>query len=147
MIKRKSGPQHIQSPFTDNDSSNVTSQVGTSMSLPASKAEGSRSSSERLSCLSDADPPTTTDGWTVIESGSKTDFLDAPLTVPDVAMTVRPRPTGPPKTKDATPERGDVIFGASTAALSQPSTPLEWSEVVSDSLAYSKSEILVSSPT
>jgi hypothetical protein len=157
-VKRKSGPQHIQSPFTDNE--NVASQVGTSMNLPAPKVEAtvdSRSSSERLSCLSDADPPPTTDGWTVVDSGSKTDIRDAPLTVPDVAMSVRPPPTGaylsdvppkdvPPKTKNATPEEGDVVFGAS-AALSQSSNHLERSDVVSDSLAHSKSEILAPSPT
>jgi len=152
MVKRKSGPQHIQSPFTDN---NMASLVGTSMNLPASKTEAtvdSRSPSERVSCLSDADPPTTTDGWTVVESGSKTDFRDVPLIIPDVAMSERPPPTGgylsdaPPKSKDATPEQGDVVFGAS-AALSQSSNPIEWSEVVSDSMAHSKSEILASSPT
>ncbi|KAH9049351.1 hypothetical protein EDB84DRAFT_1115251 [Lactarius hengduanensis] len=152
MVKRKSGPQHIQGPFTDND--NMASQVGISMNLPASKTEATvdSRSSERLSCLGDADPPTTTDCWTVVESGSKTDFLDVPLIVPDVAMSERPSPTGgyssniPPQTKDATPEQGDVVFGAS-AALSQASNPLEWSEVVSNSLAHSKSEILASSPS
>ncbi|KAI9460562.1 hypothetical protein BJY52DRAFT_1362271 [Lactarius psammicola] len=152
MVKRKSGPQHIQSPFTDDN--NMASQVGTSMNLPASKTEAtvdSRSSSERLPCLSDVDPPTTTDGWTVVESGSKTDFRNVPLIVPDVAVSERPPLTGgyltdvPPKTKDPTPEHGDV-FGA-CAALSQSSNPLVWSEVVSDSLAHSKSEILASSPT
>jgi hypothetical protein len=54
MVKQKSGPRPIQGPFSDND--NVASQVGTSMNLLASKAEAivnSRSSSERLSCLSD----------------------------------------------------------------------------------------------
>lgn len=152
MVKRKSGPQHIQSSFIDDDS--MASQVGTSMDLPASKAEAtvdSRSPSERLSCLSDTGP-TTMDGWAVIESSSKTDYRDAPLTVPDLAMSERSPPTGayltdvPPKMKDAAPEQGDVVFGSSTA-LSQSPNPLEWSELVSDSLAHSKSEILASSPT
>jgi hypothetical protein len=151
MVKRKLGSQHIQSSFPDND--DVASQVGTSKNLLSSKADAivdSRSSSERLSCLND--PPTTTDGWTVVESVSKTDFPDAPLTVPDVATSGRPLPTGAylsdvlPKTKDATPDHGDVSFGDS-AALSQPSNPHERSEVVSDSPAHSNSEILASSPT
>ena len=152
MFKRKSAPPHIQSPFTDNE--NVASQVETSINLPASKVEATvdpRSSSERFSCLSDADHPTTTDGWTAVESGSNTDFQDASLTVPDVAMSVRPPLTEaylsdvPPKTKNSTPEQGDLAFGAS-AALSQSSNPPAWSDVVSDSLAHSKSEILASSP-
>jgi hypothetical protein len=86
----------------------------------------------------------------VVESASKTDFLDTPLTVLDVAISERTPPAGAylsdvlPKT-DATPESGDVSFGAS-ATLSQPPNPLEWSEVVSDGLAHSKSEIPASSP-
>ncbi|KAH9004041.1 hypothetical protein EDB86DRAFT_3207589 [Lactarius hatsudake] len=150
MVKRKPGPQHIQGPFTDNN--NMANQVGISMNLPASKTEATvdSQSSERLSYLGDADPPTTTDCWTVVESGSKMDFRDVPLIVPDVAMSERPPPTGgylsniPPQAKDATPEQDDVVFGAS-AALSQTSNPLELSEVVSNNLAHSKSEILASS--
>ncbi|KAH9178738.1 hypothetical protein EDB89DRAFT_1928239 [Lactarius sanguifluus] len=153
MVKRKLGPQHIhiRGPFIDNN--NMASQAGISMNFPASKTEATvdSRSSERLSCLGDADPPTTTDCWTVVESGSTTDFRDVPLIVPDVAMSERPPPTGgylsniPPQTKGATPEQGDVVFGAS-AALSQASNPLEWSEVVSNSLAHSQSETLASSP-
>ncbi|KAH9065766.1 hypothetical protein EDB87DRAFT_1679477 [Lactarius vividus] len=100
---------------------------------------------------SDTDPPTT-DCWTVEESNRKTDFRDVPLIVPDTAMSERPPPKGvylgnvSPKTKDATPEQGDVVFGVS-AALSQASNPLEWSEVASDGLTHSKSEILTSLPT
>lgn len=92
------------------------------MNLLVSKAEAtvdSQSSSERLSCLSE--PPITTDGWTVVESSSKTDFPDASLTVPDVAASEQPPPTG----------------GYLSDALSQSSNPLEWSEVVSDTLAHS----------
>jgi hypothetical protein len=148
MVKQKSGPQPIQGPFPNNN--NVASQLGTSMNLLTSRPEAivdSRSSSERLSCLSD--PTTTTDGWAVVESASKTDFPDTPLTVLDAAISERTPPAGDylsdvlPKT-DATPE-SDVSFGAS-ATLSQPPNPLEWSEVVSDSLAHSKSEIQASSP-
>lgn len=150
MVKQKSGPQPqpIQGPFPDNY--NAASKVGTSMNLLASKAEAivdSRPSSERLLCLSD--PPPTTDGWTVVESASKTDFPEAPLTILDVAISERAPPAGVcsgdvhPKT-DATPESGDVSFGAS-ATLSQPPNPLECSEVVSDSLTHSKSDILASS--
>ena len=150
MVKRKAGPQHIQNPFTGND--NFAGQVGTSINIPAPKAEAtvdSRPPSERLSCLSDADPTTTTDGWTVVESGIKTDFRDAPLTVPDV---LRPPSTGaysgdvPPTTKDATPEQCDIAIDAS-APFSQSSNPLEWSDGVSDCLAHPEYEVLASSPT
>ena len=151
MVKRKSGSQHIQSSFPDNV--DAASQVGTSKNLLSSNVDAivdSRSSSERLSSL--ADLTTTTDGWTVVESASKTDLPDAPLTVPDVAISGRPLPTGAYlsdvllKPKDTTPDHGDVSF-VDSAALSQPSNPYEWSEVVSDSPAHSKSEILASSPT
>lgn len=149
VVKQKSGPKPIQGPFPHNY--NVASQVGTSMNLLASKAEvivDSRSSSERL--LSPSDPPTTTDGWTVVESASKMDFPEASLTILDVAISERTPPAGAyssdvlPKT-DATQESGDVSFGTN-ATLSQPPNSLEWTEVASDSLAHSKSDILASSP-
>ncbi|KAH9081674.1 hypothetical protein EDB83DRAFT_2512528 [Lactarius deliciosus] len=132
LIPRRSGTRCPWSP----DNNNMASHVEISMNLPASKTEATvdSQSSERLSCLGDADPPTTTNCWTVVESGSKTDFRDVPLIVPDVVNT-----------KDTIPEQDDAVFGAS-AALSQTSNPLEWSEVVSDNLAHSKSEILASSP-
>ena len=158
-VKPKSGPQHIQS--GDNP---MASQVRTSMDLPASSwevevnnadatvASRSSSGSEGLSCLSD-DPPTTTDGRTVVESGCKTDSRDALVTVPDAILSEQPLPTdsdssdAPPKPKDATPEQGhrDVVFGTSVV-LSQSSNPLEWSETVSNSLVHSKTEALASSP-
>jgi hypothetical protein len=129
----------------------MTSCIVTSLSSPrswddevntAAATVGSQSSFGRLSAPDDGDPLiTSTDDWTVVEAGSRSNLQDSLSTIPDTAtleqfqVAQAPPSDDLPEAKVKQLKRGGEVHHVDGAPSSQSSNPVEWSELVADNPA------------
>jgi len=148
--KRQSGLQQVHPGHGDGSTTDhIIPPLGSSSSWnhrvnTIAATVGSRSPSERLS---PPNLPVTTDDWTIIEAGSNRDFNIPPI-VPHTLASDQLQ-VSQAHACGVLPEIEDNRKGQRDELLcidGVPSSPLEWSGVVSDSAAHSKGEVANLSP-
>jgi hypothetical protein len=135
--KRQSGLQQVHPPHGDDDNTSLyPSSFWNHKTDFVEATPGEQSPSARLS---PSNIPITTDDWTIVDTGSNSDFS----VPPNLSHTLAPEQLQS-HTRDLQPAK-DNRKGQRDDGV--PSDSLEWSRVVmSDNAAHSKGEITTSSP-